>query len=125
MLRRGSITLALGITPAFKVDSQALIRTTSILSAKASRICERQKRRLTKSYFLASILGRFVQYLEPHHIRRGWDSGPDSPEWVGGICPNCHREIHFGNGIDLNKKLKQKVSKREESWRITGGFDSQ
>ena len=35
-------------------------------------------------------------YLEPHHIRRVSDGGPDHPRWVAAICPNCHREVHFG-----------------------------
>ena len=45
-------------------------------------------------------------YLEPHHTLRVSDSGPDHPRWVGGICPNCHREIHSGvNGKILNATL--------------------
>ena len=35
-------------------------------------------------------------YLEPHHIRRVSDGGPDDPRWVAAVCPNCHREAHFG-----------------------------
>ena len=35
-------------------------------------------------------------YLEPHHTRRLSDGGPDHPRWVGAVCPNCHREIHYG-----------------------------
>jgi 5-methylcytosine-specific restriction enzyme A len=47
------------------------------------------------------------RYLEPHHTRRVSDGGPDDPRWVGGICPNCHREIHHGaTGKELNEKLE-------------------
>jgi len=47
-------------------------------------------------------------YLEPHHTRRVSDGGPDHPRWVGAICPNCHREIHYGtDGEDKNSKLKE------------------
>jgi 5-methylcytosine-specific restriction enzyme A len=35
-------------------------------------------------------------YLEPHHVRRLSDGGPDHPRFVGGICPTCHRRIHHG-----------------------------
>jgi 5-methylcytosine-specific restriction protein A len=35
-------------------------------------------------------------YLEPHHIRRLSDGGPDDPRFMGAVCPNCHREIHYG-----------------------------
>lgn len=46
-------------------------------------------------------------YLEPHHTRRVSDGGPDNPRSVGGICPNCHREIHHGAaGKDLNDRLE-------------------
>lgn len=49
-------------------------------------------------------------YLEPHHTRRLSDGGPGHPRWVGAVCPNCHREIHFGvNGEALNKKLVDRL----------------
>jgi 5-methylcytosine-specific restriction enzyme A len=35
-------------------------------------------------------------YLEPHHIRRLSDGGPDHPRWVGAVCPACHAEVHHG-----------------------------
>jgi 5-methylcytosine-specific restriction enzyme A len=45
-------------------------------------------------------------YLEPHHIRRLADGGPDHPRWVIALCPNCHREVHYGcDGALLNKSL--------------------
>jgi len=53
-------------------------------------------------------------YLEPHHTRRVSDGGPDHPRWVGGICPNCHREIHSGkNGKQVNEKLIKKLAEIE------------
>ncbi|MGK5511732.1 HNH endonuclease [Brevibacillus formosus] len=33
-------------------------------------------------------------FLEVHHRRRLSDGGPDHPEWVAAICPNCHRRCH-------------------------------
>jgi len=35
-------------------------------------------------------------YLEPHHLRRLSDGGPDHPAHVIALCPNCHRRVHFG-----------------------------
>lgn len=35
-------------------------------------------------------------YLEVHHLRRLSDGGPDHPDWVAAICPNCHRHAHHG-----------------------------
>jgi 5-methylcytosine-specific restriction enzyme A len=47
-------------------------------------------------------------YLEPHHTRRVSDGGHDHPRWVGAICPNCHREIHYGtDGEEKNQRLQQ------------------
>lgn len=55
-------------------------------------------------------------YLEPHHTRRVSDGGPDHPRWVGGICPTCHKEIHYGaNGKTLNRRLQEHLAKIEQS----------
>ena len=49
-------------------------------------------------------------YLEPHHIRRISDGGPDDPRWVAAICPNCHKEVHYGRrGDELNQSLADKL----------------
>jgi 5-methylcytosine-specific restriction protein A len=54
-------------------------------------------------------------YLEPHHTRRVSDGGPDHPRWVGGICPTCHKEIHYGmNGSNLNRSLQEHLSRIEQ-----------
>jgi 5-methylcytosine-specific restriction enzyme A len=55
-------------------------------------------------------------YLEPHHIRRLGDGGPDDPRFMGAVCPNCHAEIHYGsNGGSLNNDLQSHVNKRERA----------
>ncbi|MGV8832159.1 MAG: HNH endonuclease [Devosia sp.] len=47
-----------------------------------------------------------VPYLEPHHIRRLGDGGPDDPRFVIALCPNCHRRVHSGtDGADYNATL--------------------
>lgn len=54
-------------------------------------------------------------YLEPHHTRRVSDGGPDHPRWVGGICPTCHKEIHYGaNGEALNRRLQERLAEIEQ-----------
>ncbi|HEY8893144.1 MAG TPA: HNH endonuclease [Clostridium sp.] len=35
-------------------------------------------------------------YLEVHHIIRLADGGEDTVENAIAVCPNCHRELHFG-----------------------------
>lgn len=36
-------------------------------------------------------------YLEVHHIKRLADGGEDTVENAMAVCPNCHREFHFGH----------------------------
>ncbi len=35
-------------------------------------------------------------YLEVHHIKRLADDGDDSVENAEALCPNCHRQKHYG-----------------------------
>src|SRR5215208_5581705 len=45
-------------------------------------------------------------YLEPHHLRRLSDGGPDHPAHVIALCPTCHRRVHAGaDGDTYNAKL--------------------
>jgi len=53
-------------------------------------------------------------YLEPHHIRRLSDGGPDHPDWVAGLCPNCHRRAHYSSDREnFNAKVAQRVQEKE------------
>ncbi|CAN0604767.1 unnamed protein product, partial [Ectocarpus sp. 12 AP-2014] len=36
-------------------------------------------------------------FLEVHHIIPLAESGHDAVENTMALCPNCHREAHFGN----------------------------
>jgi 5-methylcytosine-specific restriction protein A len=55
-------------------------------------------------------------YLEPHHIRRLADEGPDHPAWVAALCPNCHRRIHHGaDGTEFNEEVAQSIRAIEEN----------
>jgi len=40
-------------------------------------------------------------FLEVHHLYRRADGGPDHPNNVVAICPNCHRRVHHGKDGDL------------------------
>ncbi|AYG59680.1 HNH endonuclease [Rhizobium jaguaris] len=49
-------------------------------------------------------------YLEPHHIYRVSDGGPDDPRTVIALCPNCHRRAHSGvDKTPFNKELLAKI----------------
>lgn len=53
-------------------------------------------------------------YLEPHHTTRVSDGGADHPQFVGAICPACHREIHYGqDGHQKNVALQDFILSRE------------
>jgi len=49
-------------------------------------------------------------YLEPHHITRRSDGGPDHPRWVIALCPNCHARVHrSSDGASYNQHLDAKA----------------
>lgn len=49
-------------------------------------------------------------FLEVHHIIPLAETGPDTVENAVGLCPNCHREVHYGVDRDkLTKKLTQRL----------------
>ncbi|MFC3959494.1 HNH endonuclease [Halovivax cerinus] len=53
-------------------------------------------------------------YLEVHHLTRRSDGGPDDPDNVIALCPNCHRRVHEGrDGDAFNRKLKRRVANRD------------
>lgn len=56
-------------------------------------------------------------YLEPHHIRRRSDGGPDDPAWVAGVCPNCHRRAHYaGDAKSFGRSLRETVKSKGDGY---------
>ncbi len=50
-------------------------------------------------------------YIETHHITPLSDGGPDSDENVVALCPNHHREAHFGaSSDDMKDELKKRLA---------------
>lgn len=59
----------------------------------------------------APFQGKEGPFLEVHHLLRLSDGGPDHPENVIALCPNCHRRVHFSkDGEAYNKKLIEVVN---------------
>ncbi|WP_087714119.1 HNH endonuclease [Natronolimnobius baerhuensis] len=57
-------------------------------------------------------------FLEVHHLTRRSDGGPDDPENVIALCPNCHRRVHEGrDGDEFNRRLKDEASVRNKRYR--------
>jgi 5-methylcytosine-specific restriction protein A len=55
-------------------------------------------------------------YLEPHHITRRADGGPDHPRWVAALCPNCHRRVEYGkDGKLINEAISARIGAMEEA----------
>lgn len=53
-----------------------------------------------------------LPFLEVHHVRRLADMGSDTVENAVAVCPNCHRELHYGaNSKNLVEKLYKAVSR--------------
>jgi 5-methylcytosine-specific restriction protein A len=121
-------TLRLWSRPLSEVRSLALANASPTATEKTRRIIVRQRSEAVRVYVLRRANGSCEAcnskapfrrtdgrpYLEPHHIHRLADGGPDAPEFVAAICPNCHREIHHGvNGKSLNDRLAQLVQRCE------------
>ncbi|MFH5883666.1 HNH endonuclease [Halalkalibaculum sp. DA3122] len=56
--------------------------------------------------------GDGTPFLEVHHIQRLADDGEDTVNNAIALCPNCHRELHFGSGkMNLAKSLVDKIDR--------------
>ncbi|WP_227376263.1 HNH endonuclease [Haladaptatus halobius] len=54
-------------------------------------------------------------YLQAHHIHEVAGGGPDSPETVIALCPNCHFRVHHGHdGAVYNRELAHQLASIEE-----------
>jgi 5-methylcytosine-specific restriction protein A len=97
--------------PVYATKSEYRARSLSVaryVLARANGICEACK----KPAPFKRVDG--TPYLEVHHTRRLADEGPDDIVHVAGICPNYHREAHFGPDIDgLRANLEKLVAEKE------------
>jgi HNH endonuclease len=51
-----------------------------------------------------------VLYLEPHHTLGLAEGGPDHPEKVIAVCPNCHKRAHLSQDArQFNRSLIKKL----------------
>jgi len=58
-----------------------------------------------------------IPFLEVHHIFSLADDGPDHPINVAAICPNCHREAHYGQDMQtLKDNLSEKIKVKESEF---------
>lgn len=56
-----------------------------------------------------------IPFLEVHHIFSLSDDGPDTAINVAAICPNCHKEAHYGkNKETIKESLSKKILSKED-----------
>lgn len=54
-------------------------------------------------------------YLEPHHVHRLADGGPDHPKNVIALCPTCHRRAHHAlDATEFNDSLIKRLKDIEK-----------
>lgn len=59
-------------------------------------------------------------YLETHHIQPLSENGSDTVDNVVALCPNHHREAHFGeSAVQFRKELADRVEKLNKSMQPT------
>ena len=57
-----------------------------------------------------------VAYLESHHIIMLSEGGNDTPDNTAALCPNCHRNLHYGiTRENLQEQLSKIVLSEEAS----------
>jgi 5-methylcytosine-specific restriction protein A len=110
--------------PLNEVRRQATVSYLSKRSPSARRALAQTRSKAIRVYVLRRANGRCEAcgekstfttssgrpYLEPHHIRRCHDGGPDDPRWVIGLCPNCHRRAHDSEDkAEFNQSLERIV----------------
>ncbi len=82
------------IPPQRTVSTTVFVRNPYVIVATLARAngqCERCK---AKAPFISKSDGE--PYLEVHHIKPLSEHGSDDIENTIALCPNCHRELHYG-----------------------------
>lgn len=109
----------------------ALAASTANTTLKSRISLNRQRSQAIKTYALRRADGKCegcfcsapffttkgAPYLEVHHIYRLSDGGPDSPDAVVAICPNCHRQAHYARDAkEFNEHLICVAKQKEIIW---------
>jgi 5-methylcytosine-specific restriction protein A len=113
-----------------ELRDKALASSASARTATERKALTRLRSQAIKLYVLKRAGGRCegcrapapfrtragTPYLEPHHVRRLSDGGPDHPRWVIAVCANCHRRAHYSaDAAEYNEYLNKIAGTLEES----------
>lgn len=94
--RKRRISAASKFPDKVQVISLAYRRNPHVITEvmkRAAGVCERCNR---TAPFIKAKDG--TPYLEIHHWKPLSENGEDTVENAAALCPNCHRELHFGKG---------------------------
>lgn len=121
----GEVTFSRGIGPISSVDQFSLLQLGNEIPKEHDIINRTFKRNpQIRTWVLSRAGGRCeycgakgfstpngTTYLETHHIIALSEGGPDTVGNVIALCPNHHREAHYGSSLkELREKFVQKVS---------------
>lgn len=110
-----------------KLRERAIAASRAVVEGKATTANSFARSRAVRDYVLARAAGHCewcrkrapfraiggLPYLEPHHVHRLSDGGPDDPRFVIALCPNCHRRAHFGSYREnLSRRHLRRVEER-------------
>ena len=119
---------ALALANIEELRKVALLRSRKSVTQQARKVIFRARSEAIKRYVLLRANGHCegckaaapfktaigLPYLEPHHIDRLADDGPDHPAKVAGLCPNCHRRAHYSfDAKTFNRSLRRKTASLE------------
>lgn len=91
------------------------IETTANRYQRSSAIREYALERADGNCEMCGEVAPFVKndgepFLEVHHVEELSEGGADHPSLVAAVCPNCHKEIHYGKrGENLNERLRKRL----------------
>lgn len=94
--RRKRLAQASKRAPEISIYGRAFLRNPDVVAevlCRAAGYCERCR---AKAPFLRASDG--TPYLEVHHAIQLAHGGEDTVENAVALCPNCHRELHYGVG---------------------------
>jgi 5-methylcytosine-specific restriction enzyme A len=89
--------------------SDVQLRKTYRRAAAIKRLARQRANGVCEGCWTAApfVLASGEPYLEVHHLTRLADDGPDHPDHVVAVCPNCHRRAHLaGDAMSFNAKLR-------------------
>jgi 5-methylcytosine-specific restriction protein A len=119
---------------AFEAEARELATRSSLVkpqgnrrpSATTTEVTQYQRDPAVKAWVLQQANGKCercgqpapfngpdgLPYLEVHHVRQLADNGSDTVTNAVALCPNCHREAHYGeNSKALVSQIYERVSR--------------